>query len=657
MIFKKINFILFFLLLVELQAQENTIKHFTVNNGLSSNNVLNIVQDEIGYLWIATNNGLLKFDGANFTEINKLKTTGLNVEKNTIYAGLEKGLSIIENGKSLFFESKKILKTIHINNHIFVATVQGIYKLEKNYLQPLQINTKIDYSIINDIIYINDSFYIATNKGLWSIKNLINPKKSHRIIKDNIVALTKFNNNIIAATLDNGVFIVNEKSVKKNIKTHTNITSTKKLKNEIWVTSKTDGIEIYALPSFSFKHKINKYNSLQTNNINMVYKDKQNTTWIASKNGLYSLTNIRVNNTTKKPQIYFEKSFINHQNIDSILNTTNQLKLSPTENNISIGFKTVDLLQTNKINYRYKLNNTFSTWSTNNNVQLANLNAGNYTLEIQSKVGEKLSNLKSISFIIAKPIYKETWFIMIIIIFTLLLLYFLVDFYIKKNNKKNKNKIDALKLENHLLSLEQKALQLQMNPHFIFNVLNGIKALGNSGKTDKLNKTISQFSVLLRSILSNSRKEEISLKEEINSLKNYIELEQSMSSKTFEYTIKTDLKNIDIEEVLIPTMLIQPFIENAIKHGFQTHKKGKITINFEIKNTFLNCSIIDNGIGIHQSMKQKPNTDHTSVALKVSKERIKNISVKNSFSIDEIIESTNIKGTKVWFKIPLKTDY
>ena len=196
-----------------------------------------------------------------------------------------------------------------------------------------------------------------------------------------------------------------------------------------------------------------------------------------------------------------------------------------------------------------------------------------------------------------------------------------------------------------------------MNPHFIFNVLNGIKALGNSGKTDKLNKTISQFSVLLRSILSNSRKEEISLKEEINSLKNYIELEQSMSSKTFEYTIKTDLKNIDIEEVLIPTMLIQPFIENAIKHGFQTHKKGKITINFEIKNTFLNCSIIDNGIGIHQSMKQKPNTDHTSVALKVSKERIKNISVKNSFSIDEIIESTNIKGTKVWFKIPLKTDY
>lgn len=657
MIFKKINFILFLLLLVKLQAQESKIKHFSINNGLSSNSVLNIVQDEIGYLWIATNKGLLKFDGDNFTEINKLKTTGLNVKKNIIYAGSEKGLSVIENGKSLFFESKKILKTVQINNEIYVATVQGIYKLEKNYLQPLQINTEIDYAIINDILFINDFFYVATNKGLWRINNLIKPNKLHRIIKDNIVALTKFNQNVIAATLNNGLFIIDKKSVKKNIKTQKNISTLKKLKNEIWVTSKTDGIEIYALPSFSFKHKINKYNSLQTNNINEVYKDNQNTTWIASNNGLYSLTNIALNNTTKKPQIYFERSFLNHQNIDSVLNTTNQFKLSPTENNISLGFKTVDLLQPNKVNYRYKLNNTFSTWSTNNNVQLANLNAGKYTFKIQSKVGEKLSKLKSISFIIAKPIYKETWFIMIAIIFVLLLLYFLVDFYIKKNNKKNKNKIEALKLENHLLSLEQKALQLQMNPHFIFNVLNGIKALGNSGKTDELNKTISQFSVLLRSILSNSRKEEISLKEEISSLKNYIELEQSMSSKTFEYTIKTDLNNIDDDEILIPTMLIQPFVENAIKHGFKTPKKGEILINFEIKNTFLNCSIIDNGIGIHQSIKQKPNTNHTSVALKVSKERIKNISTKNSFSIDEIIEDANIKGTKVWFKIPLKTDY
>ncbi|PQB06556.1 hypothetical protein BST83_04800 [Polaribacter filamentus] len=196
-----------------------------------------------------------------------------------------------------------------------------------------------------------------------------------------------------------------------------------------------------------------------------------------------------------------------------------------------------------------------------------------------------------------------------------------------------------------------------MNPHFIFNVLNGIKALGNSGKTEELNTTISQFSILLRSILSNSRKDEISLKEEIESLKNYIELEQKMSSKTFEYHIITNLNNIDIEEILIPTMLMQPFIENAIKHGIQANQKGKITISFDVKHHFLNCSIVDSGIGIHQSKKEKINSNHDSLALKVSKERIQHLSMKNSFSIDEIVADSIIKGTKVWFKIPLKTDY
>ena len=194
---------------------------------------------------------------------------------------------------------------------------------------------------------------------------------------------------------------------------------------------------------------------------------------------------------------------------------------------------------------------------------------------------------------------------MISFISFLFVCYVLVDFYIKKNKKISNDRISALKQENHLLTLEQKALQLQMNPHFIFNVLNGIKALGNTGKIDELNKTISQFSVLLRSILNNSRKEEISLQEEIDYLKNYIELEQNMSSKLFTFQIHTNLNNIDPEEILIPSMLIQPFVENAIKHGIQVNKKGLITICFFIKNNFLNCSVIDNGIGIDKNYHDK----------------------------------------------------
>jgi two-component system sensor histidine kinase LytS len=656
--FKKISIILLFLVLSTLQAQQNSIQKFTINDGLSSNIIFDITQDEIGYLWIATDKGLVKFDGDDFTQIIKQKITIVLSQKNTVYAGLENGLLIKNRNQEQFLASKKVVHIFSFKKDIFVGTNQGIYKLEKDYLKPLKINTVVDFSIINDLIFENNSFYAATNKGLWKLNSLNKPKEVELIIKDHVTSLLKFQHKIIAATFKNGLKIIDNNSVEKRITTQQSVTSVKKLKNEIWVTSNENGIEVFTLPSFSFKQKINKYNSLETNNINTVFKDSQNTVWIASNNGLYQLRKFVFDHSNnKKPVIYFENLFVNNQNTDSLLSANNTTIFSPSENNISIYFKTVDLLNPKKIKYRYKLDNKFSSWSTNNSVQFANLNPGKYTFEIQSKIDDKFSEIKSFSFIIDTPFYKKSWFILSTIILFLFAGYLFLDIYIKNINLKNKEKIDTLKIENHLLSLEQKALQLQMNPHFIFNVLNGIKALGNSGKTAELNTTISQFSVLLRSILNNSRKEEISLKEEIESLKNYIELEQGMSSKNFEYSFNTCLNAVDVDEILIPTMLIQPFIENAIQHGFQITKKGEITISFEVKNSFLHCTIIDNGIGIHQSKKRKENSNNNSVALKVSKERIENIATKNSFSIDEIMEDSVIKGTKVWFKIPLKTDY
>jgi len=656
--FKKNSFIFLFLALLNIQAQQNSIQKFSTVNGLPSNILFDIQQDKIGYLWIATNKGFVKFDGNDFTQVNNQKTTCLLIQDDKIYIGLENGLLIKNGSQEQFFAAKKVLHIFYYKNAVFVGTVQGVFKLKENHLQPIQINTEIDFSIINDLIFTNNSFYVATNNGLWKLNSLDNPREVHQVLKDNIISLLKLQNKIIAATLENGLKIIENDSIEKIVSTQQNITAVKKLKNEIWVTSNKNGIEVFSLPFFFFKQKINKYNYLKTNNINTVFKDNQNTIWIASNKGLYNFkNNIFKNHNNKKPVIYFENLFVNNQNTDSLLSSKNKITFSPSENNISINFKTVDLLHPKKIKYRYKLVDEFTEWSTNNSVQLANLNAGKYTFEIQSKIDNNLSEINSFSFNIDHPFYKKTLFILTVIILFLFAAYLFLDIYLKNINKKNAEKIDALKLENHLLSLEQKALQLQMNPHFIFNVLNGIKALGNSNRTEDLNSIISQFSALLRSILYNSRKEEISLKEEIESLKNYIELEQRMSSKNFEYSFHISLNSIDADEILIPTMLIQPFIENAIKHGFQINKKGEIAIYFEVKSNYLHCSVFDNGIGIHQSKKREERLDHESIALKVSKERIENISTKNSFSIDEVIKNSRIEGTKVWFKIPLKTDY
>ncbi|WP_026777717.1 histidine kinase [Polaribacter sp. Hel_I_88] len=636
-------------------AQQN-IKNITVENGLPSNTIFDIQQDKTGYLLIATNKGLVKFDGDDFTQINKLKTNVIGLKEDVIYTGTENGLFIKNKSKEQFLPSKKILKIFFQNEELFLGTEEGIYHLKNNILVSVKINATVDFSIINDIIFHNNSFYIASNKGLWQIDNLQNPRNIFRISTKNIVSLLTFQENVIAATLNNGLLIINDNLIEKEIATLENISSIKKLKNEIWVTSKTNGLEVFVLPSFSFKQKINKYNSLTTNTIYDVFKDRQNSIFIASDQGIFSIKNDVENQSFFKPTIYFENLQVNHQDVDSLL-TAKKVNFSNSENNISITFKTVHISNPKKVNYRYTLNNEFSPWSVNNTIQFPNLNAGNYNFQVQSKIDNDESDIIRFAFRIDAPFYKKAWFIFAVVISFLIIGYFYLDFYLKNITKKHKEKLDSLKLKNRLLSLEQKALQLQMNPHFIFNVLNGIKALGNTNKVDELNATISKFSVLLRGILNNSRTEEITLQEEITLLKNYIELEQRMSSKTFTFTITSNLNNIDPDEILIPTMLLQPFVENCVQHAFQKNDLGTIQINFDVKHSFLECVIIDNGIGIHQSKKRKTVTDYKSVALNVTKERLHIVSNKSNFKIDEIIEDTKVKGTKVSFRIPLKTDY
>jgi two-component system sensor histidine kinase LytS len=654
---KKISCFFILLFSTQLYAQQTSIKNISADDGLPTNIIYDLAQDEIGYLWIATHKGLVKFDGNDFSQINNLKTNNVFVKNKVVYAGLENGLFIKNKSKGQIFDSKKVLKIFSNHVHIFVGTTEGIYLLKENSLQPIKINSILDFSIINDLIFYENSFYIASNNGLWKLDDLLKPKKKYKVLEENITSLEKFEDRIIAASLKNGLFIMDGASVVKKIKTLENITAVKKLKNEIWVTSKSDGIEVFELPSFSFKQKINKYNSLNTNSIANVFQDNLSTTWIATNKGLSKI--IKTNQFTrfeKKPTIHFEHLQVNHQHKDSLLFDKN-VEFLNSDNNIAITFKSINLLKSKKIQYRYQLVNGFSPWSKNNTVQFPNLPRGRYQFQVQSKIEDKKSIIKSFSFSVDAPFYEKAWFIFTCIISLLLIGYFSLDYYLRRIHKNHQEKLNKLKVKNRLLSLEQKALQLQMNPHFIFNVLNGIKALGNSGKTEELNTTISKFSVLLRGILNNSRKEEITLREEINLLKYYIELEQRMSSKSFTYDIQTNLNNIDADEILIPTMLIQPFIENCIQHGFQKNTLGKIIIKFEVKHHFLNFSIIDNGIGIRESKKRKENSNHISVALKVFKERIENITTKNSFSIDEIIEDSVITGTKVWFKIPLKTDY
>lgn len=267
------------------------------------------------------------------------------------------------------------------------------------------------------------------------------------------------------------------------------------------------------------------------------------------------------------------------------------------------------------------------------------------------------SDVQKFSISIERPLLRKIWFQWLLAIIIILILLILVKSYIRRLKQKNKTIQRQLELQNHLLDLEQKALRLQMNPHFMFNVLNGIKAMART-KPKAMNSTINDFSALLRSTLTSSRKEKISLQDEIVALHHYIKLELQMAPTPFKYTI--NLKGeYAADDILIPPMLIQPFVENAIRHGIiPGNREGKLDIEFSTSETTLNVKISDNGIGIFKSQKVKMVKDHQSMALKVTKERLESISGKNSLKISEVKDhNDNPIGTEVYLEIPLETEY
>ncbi len=398
--------------------------------------------------------------------------------------------------------------------------------------------------------------------------------------------------------------------------------------------------------------------------LNAVTKDQKGNLWFGA---IYGLTKYKPTETTKttiKPRLFFEDVEVAYRSVDSInlnkwANSDNILRLKPNQTELSFSYKTVDLDHPNDIQYRFRLNNSeWSPWSSENKQNLAGLAYGSHYFSAQSRNYRwEESDLTTFRFFIDSPIYEKAWFQLAVLAVLLLIGGGYALSYIRRVKQKNKEERERLQMQNHLLSLEQKALRLQMNPHFIFNALNGIKAMGTSNP-QRMNNTINTFATLLRETLYNSRKDYITLDQEIQTLKHYIEIEQLMASKPFTYEIAIDT-DFDPEEILIPPMLIQPFVENAVRHGIlKGSRAGKLKVQFHTTEEFLHCTVIDNGQGIFQSQKTKTKTDHQSMALTVTRERLESISGKDSLDIKEIINNgKTVAGTQIAFKIPLQTDY
>ncbi|MBI5541598.1 MAG: histidine kinase [Bacteroidia bacterium] len=343
------------------------------------------------------------------------------------------------------------------------------------------------------------------------------------------------------------------------------------------------------------------------------------------------------------------------------------IQLNYSDNFFSFEFASLDLSNGSNLFYEFKLENVNKYWiktdADHRLSEFTNIAPGVYKFRVKSSSTNYFGESEeTVITLIILPPWWQTWTFRILLAFTIILIIvYIVRTQLKRIRRKNEIERTMLEMEKKIFDTERKALRLQMNPHFIFNTLNAIQYFIFQNDKLSANKYISMFSKLIRQILINSQQNTILLRDYLTALELYIELELLRFENLFDFKISV-FPDDSILDYQIPSMILQPYVENAIRHGL-IHRKEKgmlqITVRKEEAGRIL-CSIEDNGIGREKAeeirLKTKP--DHQSLGTQITESRLRLINKLygsemfiNTFDLTD--SKGNPIGTKVELNIPV----
>ncbi|WP_198659637.1 sensor histidine kinase [Nubsella zeaxanthinifaciens] len=309
-----------------------------------------------------------------------------------------------------------------------------------------------------------------------------------------------------------------------------------------------------------------------------------------------------------------------------------------------------------KISYRLRADNSFVSVS-GNQLLFQDLKPGDYQLEAFAVAANGMRSKETVrfSFAVASPFYLTWWFICLGLLTLLLLLFTVRKWQISRIEKREreKDRINVLIAQSKLA-----ALQARMNPHFIFNAINSIQNYIITNRTTDASQYLTKFSRLIRLVLKQSGEKTISLQEEIDTLKLYCELEKLRFKEAFDYDITVD-PALDAYHIHVPTMFIQPYVENAIWHGLTSlrgQRRGKLQIVVVSFENELLISITDNGIGRKMAAEMQPQKNYVSAGMMLTEQRLKTmqeIFPKGSFKV-KVLDLE--MGTRVEITLSLTED-
>jgi len=570
---------------------------------------------------------------------------------------------------------KGIIKKL-ANGHSFRVTSRGflVYDKNDNLIHKSLYSKKPFGSVITTVIESGNTIWLGTLKGLYKISNYeyLNVEP---ILIDGKGIFGRVNhiheatdNNLWIASIGNGLFFLNKDKVftlKKKDGLSSDMINRILLMNDSTLCLATNkGVNVlnfnYMKDSLVFSNikSFTISDGLISNFINDI-KYWKSEIWLATDNGICHFNPDYFKKKFAEIPVTIDKVIVN----DSICDVGKKLVLKHDENDLQINYLGISFKKENEESfYRFRLQSEeeLSNWFYTNekSIRYNNMSPGNYTFEVaaKNKSNDWTSKPAKIAFEIRPHFINTLWFQ--ILAFALVISTLGVLIY---------SQIKRLKLREYekrkLQEAELNALRNQMNPHFVFNSLNSIQSFIFKNDIEKANHYLSKFSRLMRDSLQYTRLDFISLREEVDFIKNYLDLEAMRFSGKFEFQINIQ-ETLDLEFITIPSLLLQPVLENSIKHAFnKISYLGLLTVDIIDKSeSSLEVIIQDNGLGIDSLTKKKPKAkpSYKSLGLEIIKNRIELLNSKDSKDIASI-RIKNISdldkektGLLVHFILPIK---
>lgn len=659
-------------------------------------------------IWMTTKNSGLFFIAEKFFK----NYINLPVKNNSSYI-----TAISDNGKDIFLGYNEAKGGIFHSNKITDITIEENRKLEHKGI--FSKGNIIIFGLAKDVFTYNTITKTKKLIHEWNLKNII-PYTDHSVLFCVSDALVEYNfvkntyselvkeRTYTALPYDrDSLFVGDFKDLFKfNIKTKKKtlflgdyyFTDIKKLGSNLFVgATNLQGIVIFN--NQKILHKVSEENGLITDQIKKIQVESPNVFWASSNSGLSRVemkgNSFKIDNFTqtdglpsnivagcviRKDTIYVgtskglgifsikklltQQKFINKKVIinsvviggKEFFDLNEKLTGESPNNDVIFNLSFPDYASQGKIHYKYKIEGLNKNWYTGNSSKIIfnSLPPGKYIFKVfgVGYNGKQSHTSTDLSFEIKPKFWQTWWFTALLILFGGIIIFLIINLYFQKRRNK---KVRELVYEKKIAELELQAIKAQINPHFIYNCLNSIQFLLYKKDYQETENYLDVFSQMIRKTLHYSEKTFMTIKDEAEYLSLYLNMEKLRLKDKFDYSITvSDKVN---QEWTIPSLLIQPFVENAIKHGISGLKdrKGNIQILFDYADSVLCITIEDNGVGI-QNIEGLPSKTN-SFGVKLSQKRIETF--KQLFKVDIHLEINNLsennkQGTQI--KIHIHND-